>query len=96
MKLRHAAALALFISLLCHGLCACSPDMNAINNSSKRAEDATLRAEMAAKKAEYYADQAKSLSKKSNDAIAGAQSDERRAEDAVSRLTPSLPPETIP
>jgi len=96
MKLRHAAALALLISVLCHGLCACSPDINAINSSSKQAEDAALRAEMAAKRAEYYSNQAKLLAKKSNDPIAGAQSNERRAENAVIRLTPGLPPETIP
>jgi len=70
--------------------------MNAVNSNSKQAENAALRAETAAKKVEYYADQAKSLAKKSNDAIAGAQSDELRAENAVSRLEPSLPQETIP
>jgi len=35
MKLRHAAALALF-------LCACSPDASVINSSIKQAQDAAL------------------------------------------------------
>jgi hypothetical protein len=91
MTLRHAAALALVISVLCDGLCACSPDTNAINSSIKQAQDAALRTELAAKKAEYYADQAKLLAKKSNDAVDGAEHSRRRAEDAADRLIPGLP-----
>ena len=89
LKHRHAAALVGLMIEVCFS--GCGPDMNIINAAITKVQADALRAQLAAKKAEGFAEQARLVANKVQSAAERADESERRANDAVSRITPTWP-----